>query len=85
MSEFAAKRGDLIECTDEAILQYIMFLNEQKSPENRFIIGTFPPRHLFVKQGYVEEMKKAINEMVSRNTFSEEDRDLKRRGKAKKF
>ena len=81
MSEFAPKQGVLIECTDEGILEYILFLNSQRSNENKFIISDLPPRHLFIKPGFVDEIKKAINELASSNTFSEEQRAAKKKGR----
>ena len=71
---FNPRNGELVECTDEAILEYLEYLNHQRSHDQSFIICSIPPTHLFVREGHAEELKKAINELVSSNTFAEEDR-----------
>lgn len=68
------KLGELIECTDEAIHEFIVHLNTQKPQANRFIITDIPPTRLFVKEGYADELRKCINDLVSENTFAEENR-----------
>ena len=59
----------------------INYLHGQRTNDSGFIICAIPPTHLFVRPGHAEELKKAINELVSKNTFSEEERNV---GKGKK-
>lgn len=71
-----SKAGELIECSDEAIHEFIYKLNADLSDPKKFIIRDLPPRHVFVKKGSSARIKEAINEMINTNTFTEENRKV---------
>ena len=66
--------GDLIEFSDPAIREYIMYLNMQQSESNRFVLKDLPPRHIFVKAGKSAEIKEKINELIDKYTFEAENK-----------
>jgi len=69
-----AEEGVFIDCLDDAIFEFIQFVNRNGSEQDQFIKSIIPPRSLFVKTGSEEFIRKKINEMVTKNTFSEEYR-----------
>ena len=67
--------GELIECSDEAIRQYILDMNKknrEQAESKVFVLRDLPPRHLFVKKGSTAFLRKAINELIDNNTFRAE-------------
>lgn len=72
MSEIG-KKGELIECTDEAIREYILNLNAEQSETHKFVIKDLPPRYLFVKRGSSPKIKEAINQLINKITFDTEN------------
>jgi hypothetical protein len=70
----SGKVGELIQCTDPAIREYILFINGSQPETQRFVIKDLPPIHLFVKKGSSETLNKSVNQLIDRNTFLEENR-----------
>lgn len=68
------KEGELIECTDEAIHEYIVNLNAEQGELQKFIIKDLPPRFLFVKKGSSPQIRDAINELINKITFETENK-----------
>ena len=68
------RHGELIECTDEAIREYILNLSAQNNETQKFVLVDLPPVHLFVKKGSSADIKKAINKLINNVTFKEENR-----------
>ncbi|EAY23631.1 transcription factor IIH, putative [Trichomonas vaginalis G3] len=79
MSFGSPKNGEFIECTDPAIREYLIFLNSKEPAEHKFIITDIDDRYLFIKAGVSDKLKEKINLLVTSNTFSEEDRDSKKK------
>lgn len=75
MSNISCQPGELIECSDPAIREYILDLNRRNRTQGEskgFVLRDIPPNHLFIKKGYSEELRKAINTLIDDNTFKEE-------------
>ena len=77
----SGKKGDLIECSDPAIREYILDVNRRYLEEygKSFIIHDLPPCHLFVEKEAKGKptftmLIDAINKLVDDNTFLEENR-----------
>jgi hypothetical protein len=70
----SGKRGELVQCTDPAIREYILFINGNQPETQRFVIKDLPPIHLFVKTGSTPMLIKSINQLIDKNTFLEENR-----------
>ena len=71
-----AKEGELIECSDPAIRQFLLYLNQknrEESPTKRFLIFDLPPNHLFVEKGTGPYLIEAVNHLINENTFRPED------------
>lgn len=71
----SGQAGELIECSDEAIREYILDMNKKNREQGEshiFVLRDLPPRHLFVKKGSTQFLKQAINELIDNNTFRAE-------------
>jgi TFIIH basal transcription factor complex TTD-A subunit len=70
----SAKRGELIECSDPAIREYILWVNASQPETKQFVIKDLPPVHLFVKRECATFLKLKVNQLIDKNTFLEENR-----------
>lgn len=66
--------GDLVECSDPAIREYILYLNSMLSEEKKFVLKDLPPTHLFIKPGKSPEINEKINELIDKYTFETENK-----------
>jgi hypothetical protein len=69
------KRGELIECTDSAIREYIIWDNESQPENKQFVIKTMLPVHLFVKRESAADSI-PINHEFDSNKIDESDSQL---------
>ena len=77
MSTITGKAGELIECSDPAIREYILDMNRRQREQGEskvFVLRDLPPNHLFVKRGSTPLLIEAINDLIDRNTFTEESK-----------
>lgn len=71
------KEGELIECSDPAIREFLLHLNTknyEESASKAFLIVDLPPCHMFVKKGTGPYLVEAVNNLINENTFLEENR-----------
>lgn len=74
MNAASKKFGDLIECSDPAIREYILYINGTLADSKKFVQKDLPPKHLLVNHGTSPFLNEMINSLVDTNTFLEENR-----------
>ena len=65
--------GFIIEC-DVPMKQYIVYLNQLKPVDKKFIIQDLDAEHLLVKAKCRDEVMKKVNEWMDENVFSSVER-----------
>lgn len=64
------KLGELVECSDPAIREYILHINSKESES--FVLHDIPPNHLFVKRGVAPRLIELVNQLTNEVTFNDE-------------
>lgn len=72
-----ARRGVLLECSDPAIKQIILDLDNRRARDHepRFILEDLDSTHLFVDEALVDEIKVHLEAILEENTYRVIDKE----------
>ncbi|XP_064383808.1 general transcription factor IIH subunit 5-like [Halichondria panicea] len=70
-------KGLLVKCSDSAIKQYILHLDQKESLGRRFILQDLDELHVFVALDVAKQLQQKIDELMEKNSYSEFDQQNK--------
>jgi len=69
LTVYATPRCECANASDPAVQQFVLHVNNEKPPNERFVIVVLDSTHLFIKEDAVPELKERLNQLMDENTY----------------